>query len=563
MEKSLRVRLLAHSQLSHLFADELENMPLHVTDGKAMALVAIRTCYSPKEPQTIIATEGKKYFKAEATDGEGGSEADRLIRHIMRSGHCYDDKTEVLTDSGFVLFKDLKDSMRVGMVGVDGSFKGFTKEWSYVEYQPHEHEGFIYEHESRDVSFGVTSQHRMFYSPSRYLKKWKIDTMQNIIDSGLKEYRMLRTPRKRVVTERSSKFSNLELELIGFFIGDGHAQSKTRVSFHLKKERKIRYLRNLLLELGIDYDVSLTEKATTKIRFNPKFFEPKDYYDGGQKTLNGLELLEGEEAEHLLRGLINSDGSYTVSNKTEHYCTCSPHLEKEIVTFATINGIATKLDGFGRISLQKEKSHASFIRDSRKPDKTIKKVDYKGNTYCVTVPTGILIVRRNGKVLVCGNTSTIEHISFTFVVTGMSRACLAQLTRHRVGVSFSVQSQRYVKLGTHDASGGFDYTLPETISSEDTEKVKAFIEAMESAQAAYDKLRSIGVAAEDARAVLPQATTCNLVLTMNLRSATDFCKKRLSKQAQAEIRGLAEQIKESIVDVESWTKPFFEETGGK
>lgn len=55
-----------------------------------------------------------------------------------------------------------------------------------------------------------------------------------------------------------------------------------------------------------------------------------------------------------------------------------------------------------------------------------------------------------------GHTSTLEHITFTFAVEGVSRALLAQLTRHRVGFSYSVQSQRYVRFGSQDRSGGFD-----------------------------------------------------------------------------------------------------------
>lgn len=42
-----------------------------------------------------------------------------------------------------------------------------------------------------------------------------------------------------------------------------------------------------------------------------------------------------------------------------------------------------------------------------------------------------------------GHESPLEHVSFTFGVEGISRTCLAQLTRHRIA-SFNVQSQRYV-----------------------------------------------------------------------------------------------------------------------
>ena len=43
-----------------------------------------------------------------------------------------------------------------------------------------------------------------------------------------------------------------------------------------------------------------------------------------------------------------------------------------------------------------------------------------------------------------GHESPIEHASFTFGIEGVSRALLAQITRHRIA-SYSVQSQRYVR----------------------------------------------------------------------------------------------------------------------
>jgi len=55
-----------------------------------------------------------------------------------------------------------------------------------------------------------------------------------------------------------------------------------------------------------------------------------------------------------------------------------------------------------------------------------------------------------------GHLSPIEHASFTFAVEGVSRALLAQITRHRIA-SFSVQSQRYVSQANQ--TGSFPYIL--------------------------------------------------------------------------------------------------------
>lgn len=153
-----------------------------------------------------------------------------------------------------------------------------------------------------------------------------------------------------------------------------------------------------------------------------------------------------------------------------------------------------------------------------------------------------------------GHTSTLEHITFTFSIEGVSRSLLAQLTRHR-HFSYSVQSQRYVKLESDSKSGGFEYVIPPTINDNE-EMTEQFHLFMEMIQEAYDNLREF-VPAEDARYILPNAATCNLVLTGNLRSILDFYGKRSSKQAQWEIRKLAEKIKEAVIDVEPWTEQFF------
>lgn len=159
-----------------------------------------------------------------------------------------------------------------------------------------------------------------------------------------------------------------------------------------------------------------------------------------------------------------------------------------------------------------------------------------------------------------GHTSTLEGITFNFAVEGVSRALLAQLTRHRVGFSFSVQSQRYVKFGSDDRSGGFDYVVPDDCEPQENPNAHTiFTEFMRKAQETYDELRSFGVTAEDARAVLPNAAACNLVLTVNLRALLDFyAKRKAGRGAQSEIAGLAEDLRKAVESVESWTSQLFE-----
>ena len=157
---------------------------------------------------------------------------------------------------------------------------------------------------------------------------------------------------------------------------------------------------------------------------------------------------------------------------------------------------------------------------------------------------------------------------------GVSRALLAQLTRHRQ-LSFSVQSQRYSKFSSDSRSGGFDYVVPDKIDWDlidhqgyDDDKYNRMLEAhylfertMETIQGAYDEMIELGVPQEDARAVLPNAATCNLVTSGNLRSWLEFYQKRKKGNgAQAEIAEFAEQIKNAIIEVEPWISEYFDLT---
>jgi len=154
------------------------------------------------------------------------------------------------------------------------------------------------------------------------------------------------------------------------------------------------------------------------------------------------------------------------------------------------------------------------------------------------------------------HTSTLEHLNFTFAIEGVSRSLLAQLTRHR-HMSFSVQSQRFVKFSSDSRSGGFDYVVPDDIAENHVEK--DFDRFMIEVQNFYDYLIENGVQQESARAVLPNAAATNLVMTANLRTLLEFYEKRKpGSGAQKEISQLAEELKNRVVEVEPWTSEFFE-----
>lgn len=134
------------------------------------------------------------------------------------------------------------------------------------------------------------------------------------------------------------------------------------------------------------------------------------------------------------------------------------------------------------------------------------------------------------------HTSPLEHVAWQFLIDDISRACSHQLVRHRVGISFAQQSQRYVKMNEES------YVTPKLgLKAEGVYK-----EAMTSAWRAYRDLLTCGVPAEDARYVLPNACTTRMVVTINLAALLHLGDLRLCERAQWEIRQLVIAIRREI-----------------
>ncbi len=161
-----------------------------------------------------------------------------------------------------------------------------------------------------------------------------------------------------------------------------------------------------------------------------------------------------------------------------------------------------------------------------------------------------------------GHESPIEHVSFTFGIEGVSRACTHQLVRHRLA-SYSQKSQRYV------TEGAFEYIVPPEIA-DDPKATALFKKTMADDQKAYDELADIlkakhkktflnegfdektasrmaeKKAIEDARFVLPNACETKIVVTMNARTLMNFFHHRCCSRAQWEIKAVADLMLKEV-----------------
>jgi len=161
-----------------------------------------------------------------------------------------------------------------------------------------------------------------------------------------------------------------------------------------------------------------------------------------------------------------------------------------------------------------------------------------------------------------GHFSILEHASATFYLTGVSRALLAEITRHR-HLSFSVRSQRFVS--EEEAS----IVIPpaakksESVVVYDYEEFRddldgSLAEALEwwgqkavwNYEEIVEALQGEGLprkqAREAARAVLPNMTETRIVVTGNLRAWHEVIARRTAPDADAEFQQVAGLIRDEL-----------------
>lgn len=152
-----------------------------------------------------------------------------------------------------------------------------------------------------------------------------------------------------------------------------------------------------------------------------------------------------------------------------------------------------------------------------------------------------------------GHESVLEHVSWSFIMAGVSRAFTHQLVRHRIGFSFSQLSQQY-----HEET---DAEFIEPQINLPPEARAAWDRAMATAKKAYgeilDSLRFLESKAtreenclkevrrairSTARSVLPNATQTKIWVTANARALRHFLSVRGGLVGDLEMRQVSAEI---------------------
>ncbi len=154
-------------------------------------------------------------------------------------------------------------------------------------------------------------------------------------------------------------------------------------------------------------------------------------------------------------------------------------------------------------------------------------------------------------VIESGHGSTIEHIVFTFGISGVSRTLVAPARPPSGG-----RRLRSAEPALRDVQGRLDDAAGLDRGRRSGRARELSRRRSSGSMSLYGDLVAAGIPAEDARFVFPNATRTNLVMTTNLRALIHMSGLRLCTMAQWEIRRLFQLIRHEIFQVSPFLGSF-------
>ena len=133
-----------------------------------------------------------------------------------------------------------------------------------------------------------------------------------------------------------------------------------------------------------------------------------------------------------------------------------------------------------------------------------------------------------------GHESVLEHFSIT-VKMKTDVGCYKDITRHRAGTAFSIESTRYCNYSNDKFGNEISFIKPINIK-DDTQEYDIWYQCINEIEKSYNKMAEIGCKPDQLRMILPHSTAAEVSMTANLRSWRHIFKMRCAKQAHPSVR---------------------------
>lgn len=318
-------------------------------------------------------------------------------KHILKHGEvsstaCLPESyTELLTPSGWVTLKDIKVGDTVATFRVDDNSIIFDK--VYAKVPSHKKDTWLF----RDVE--VTSDHRMLHYSSKMGDPY-ITSAKDML-SGNRQRNLLNAGK---FTGKGLDMSNSLLEFLVAVQADGHYMLDYKnqkrpygIEFHLKKERKVNRILDIIDELGYEYSHTLNSDMTHRIRLYGK--DKVDFVEGYLKDKNFTwEFLQmsQEQFEVFMSALLDFDGCRAGNDYSS-----SEKVNIDIVqALCSLHNVGTRQSNNSqRVHFTPNYRSVRSLGGISSSAKRKSNVDVS----CVSVTSGLILIRQHGRTTIVGN----------------------------------------------------------------------------------------------------------------------------------------------------------------
>jgi len=325
---------------------------------------------------------------------------------IIAGNHdCFTPNHEVLTKTGWITFADYVNNSKKDDVAT------FNINNSEIEFQTpianikKRYKVNLIHLKGKDIEQIVTPTHNILYTYSHYPNKFYKKTAKDIkINTPI--------PLNGIV---NNYIPNIYAKLLGFSFADGTFVLKNkktgscRIQFHLKKQRKIKYLSNLLDELNYSYNINVQSDGTVYINIYSTLAKNIYNFFDGKKEIP-IEILNKNLSFYrsFIDGYLHGDGNTSRGNYWR-FSSINKNSVDILFTIARLAGYTSRLNKsviVGKYTNSKQQYHASCTDSNKIRNSIIKEInliDYDDDVYCLTVPNDNLLIRYKDKISISGN----------------------------------------------------------------------------------------------------------------------------------------------------------------
>jgi superfamily II DNA or RNA helicase len=310
---------------------------------------------------------------------------------------CLDPETEILTESGWTLIKNLKHE-KVAQFDADSHKVDFVVPEKIVKK---EYTGKMYKFKNTHVDIVGTGNHLQLVKKLKSTRKepfegWRPNGSQKIFCAGFGSGKKQLTFLDRF---------KIALAADGCIIKK-KPRGRQIIQFQFSKERKIDRLLKIISHCKFEFKEvkSTPENGNTNKKRRFQVYVPDGLWSKNLRDIIHLEDISKDYAVDFIKELVLWDG-YT---KGVTYWSGTNGKDADFIqALCALGGIwsSHNIQKDSRKETYKDVHRMCFKFTNTKSCQTIKKskYNYHGNVYCVRVPSGNIIIRRNNRVSITGN----------------------------------------------------------------------------------------------------------------------------------------------------------------